>query len=62
MPVAAVETCQAFRDVADQVVCAFTPQPFLAVGVWYGDFGQVPDAEVHALLDAAWRAEAQRSA
>jgi putative phosphoribosyl transferase len=61
VPVAAAETCQAFQQVVDEVVCAETPEPFLAVGAWYDDFGQTSDAEVHALLDAAWRAEEQRS-
>ena len=62
VPVAALDTCRAFHGVADEVVCAVTPEPFLAVGAWYDDFGQVSDAEVHALLDAAWRAETGRSA
>jgi putative phosphoribosyl transferase len=57
VPVAATETCQAFRHEVDEVVCAVTPEPFRAVGMWYADFGQTSDAEVHALLDAAWRAE-----
>jgi putative phosphoribosyl transferase len=57
VPVAAAETCQAFRHEVDEVVCAATPEPFRAVGMWYTDFGQISDAEVHALLDAAWRAE-----
>ncbi len=62
VPVAALDTCRVFHGVADEVVCAVTPEPFLAVGAWYDDFGQVSDAEVHALLDAAWRAETGRSA
>jgi len=62
VPVAAAETCQAFRHEVDEVVCAVTPEPFRAVGMWYTDFGQVSDAEVHALLDAAWRAESDRAA
>jgi putative phosphoribosyl transferase len=62
VPVAATETCQAFRHEVDEVVCAVTPEPFRAVGMWYTDFGQVSDAEVHALLDAAWRAESERAA
>jgi putative phosphoribosyl transferase len=57
VPVAATETCQAFRHEVDEVVCAVTPEPFRAVGMWYADFGQTSDAEVHALLDTAWRAE-----
>ena len=58
VPVAAEETCRAFRNVVDEVVCAATPEPFVAVGAWYEDFRQVSDDEVHALLDASWRAHA----
>jgi putative phosphoribosyl transferase len=57
VPVAAPETCEQFRHVVDEVVCAITPQPFRAVGIWYDNFGQVSDAEVHALLDDAWQAQ-----
>jgi putative phosphoribosyl transferase len=53
VPVAAVETCAGFRDVADRIVCAETPQPFNAVGLWYEDFSQTTDDEVHELLDRA---------
>jgi putative phosphoribosyl transferase len=50
VPVAAPETCDALRDVADEIVCAVTPSPFYAVGLWYERFGQTTDAEVHDLL------------
>ena len=62
VPVAATETCQAFRSVVDDVVCAITPEPFLAVGAWYEDFGQTSDAEVHALLEAAAARDIDRAA
>ena len=55
VPVAAPETCDAFRDVADEVVCAATPEPFRAVGLWYDDFSQTTDDEVHDLLERANR-------
>ncbi|HJU24908.1 MAG TPA: phosphoribosyltransferase [Casimicrobiaceae bacterium] len=58
VPVAAPETCEALRRAVDEVVCAQTPRPFLAVGAWYDDFGQTTDEEVHALLDAAAVSEA----
>jgi putative phosphoribosyl transferase len=61
VPVAATETCQTFRREVDDVICAITPEPFRAVGMWYEDFRQVSDAEVHALLDAAWQAEEHRA-
>ena len=57
VPVAAAETCRTLRGEVDDVVCSMTPEPFRAVGLWYDDFSQVTDAEVRALLDAAWRSE-----
>ena len=51
VPVAAAETCDAMGGVADEVVCAFTPEPFFAVGIWYDDFSQTTDDEVRALLE-----------
>jgi putative phosphoribosyl transferase len=53
VPVAAPETCGAFRDIADDIVCAETPEPFHAVGLWYDDFAQTTDDEVHELLEDA---------
>jgi predicted phosphoribosyltransferase len=53
VPVAAPEACQDFESDADEVVCVRTPQPFQAVGLWYEDFDQTRDEEVHALLEAA---------
>lgn len=55
VPVAARETCDALRDDADEVICALTPEPFYAVGLWYEDFSQTSDEEVRELLDAAAR-------
>jgi len=60
VPVAAAETCRSFHSEVDDVVCAHTPEPFDAVGLWYRDFSQTTDAEVHALLAAAWDAQARR--
>ena len=53
VPVAPAETCEALRDVADEVLCLRTPEPFHAVGVWYADFAQTLDAEVRELLELA---------
>ena len=50
VPVAAPSTCRAFRNEADDIVCLHTPEPFDAVGLWYEDFAQTTDEEVHALL------------
>ena len=58
VPVAAAETCEALRGEVDDVVCALTPDPFRAVGLWYEDFDQTDDEEVRALLARA-RGEAE---
>jgi predicted phosphoribosyltransferase len=50
VPTAPRETCQAFRAVVDEVVCASTPDPFMAVGLWYRDFSPVSDDQVRELL------------
>lgn len=50
VPVAAPETCDEFRGEVDDVVCALTPEPFRAVGLWYDDFSQTTDEEVRDLL------------
>jgi putative phosphoribosyl transferase len=50
-PVAPPQTCEEFRAIADDVVCAVTPDPFYAVGLWYEDFGQTSDEEVRDLLN-----------
>jgi putative phosphoribosyl transferase len=50
VPVGSPETCAEFTDLADDVVCARTPEPFSAVGLWYRDFSQTSDAEGRALL------------
>jgi predicted phosphoribosyltransferase len=50
VPVADASTCEALRTEADEVVCAETPEPLLAVGLWYQDFSQVTDEEVRTLL------------
>ena len=63
VPVAAKQTCEELRAVADEVVCAVTPDPFYAVGLWYEDFSQTTDEEVRELLARAenkWAAATQK--
>lgn len=50
VPVAAPSSCEEFRSEVDEVVCARTPEPFYAVGLWYEDFSQTSDEEVRELL------------
>lgn len=55
VPVASQDACEEFRQHVDEVVCAETPEPFYAVGVWYEDFSQTTDAEVRELIERASR-------
>ena len=55
VPVGAPETCRQLGNEADEVVCVAMPEPFRAVGLWYEDFPQASDDEVHVLLDEARR-------
>lgn len=50
VPVASIEACRSLEREADEMVCLRTPEPFEAVGLWYADFTQTTDEEVHELL------------
>ena len=50
VPVGAADTCERLAQIADEVVCATTPEPFQAVGLWYRQFAQTSDEEVRRLL------------
>ena len=50
VPTASPDTCEMLKSEADDVICAITPQPFRAVGMWYRDFSQTTDEEVRELL------------
>jgi predicted phosphoribosyltransferase len=52
-PVGAAETCERLRALADEVVCASSPDHFQAVGLWYDRFDQTSDEEVIELLNRA---------
>jgi putative phosphoribosyl transferase len=51
VPVAPREAIGRLAKEADEVVCLDTPEPFYAVGQWYGHFPQTQDHEVIRLLD-----------
>jgi len=53
VPIASAETCHELQNDADEVICAVTPEPFHAVGLWYEDFNQTSDAEVTELIRGA---------
>ena len=53
VPVAPPDTCESLRQDADDVLCAVTPEPFMAVGAWYQSFEQTTDDEVRDLIQRA---------
>ena len=53
VPVGSKQACAHIRKSANDCVCLATPNPFVAVGEWYEDFGQTSDAEVRDLLARA---------
>jgi predicted phosphoribosyltransferase len=61
VPVASADTCEEMRGEVDEVVCAHTPDPFHAVGLWYQDFSQTTDEEVRDLLDRMNRGKGNAS-
>lgn len=50
LPVASPTACALLRDVADEVVCLFTPEPFSTVRRWYLECPPTTDEEVRRLL------------
>lgn len=55
VPVAPREAVTKLSKEADEVVSLATPEPFFAVGQWFGDFPQTSDEEVIGLLERAAR-------
>lgn len=53
VPTASPSTCAEFGHEVDECICAITPDPFYAVGIWYEDFSQTTDDEVRDLLERA---------
>ncbi len=50
VPVAPEDAVQSLSEDGTKVVCLSTPGPFLAIGEFYADFGQVEDLEVKRIL------------
>jgi predicted phosphoribosyltransferase len=61
VPTAPPATCAELKEIADEVFCARTPEPFYAVGGSYLDFRQTTDDEVRDLIEDAARFYAARS-
>lgn len=52
VPVAPSDTVTALGEAADRLVVVEQPETFMAIGEFYGDFSQVSDEEVIAILEA----------
>ncbi|MEU1852459.1 phosphoribosyltransferase family protein [Streptomyces sp. NPDC019990] len=45
-PVGSPEAAESMRTEADEVICLHRPAQFMAVGLWYENFGQLTDRDV----------------
>ncbi|MFH0769968.1 MAG: phosphoribosyltransferase family protein [Candidatus Peregrinibacteria bacterium] len=52
LPVCPPDTAENLRKKADDMIVLATPEPFEAVGKWYGEFPQTAEEEVLALLQS----------
>jgi putative phosphoribosyl transferase len=55
IPVAPQDAVDALEDIADEVVCLMSPEPFWGVSYWYRGFPQLSDATVIEYLEHARR-------
>jgi putative phosphoribosyl transferase len=62
VPTASPQSCADLGKIVDEMVCARTPEPFMAVGLWYRDFTPTSDDEVRTLLEDAARNSAATAA
>ena len=60
VPTASPETCAELGEAVDEIICARTPEPFIALGLWYDDFTPTSDDEVRRLVAEAAPAPAAR--
>jgi putative phosphoribosyl transferase len=53
VPVGATESLEELASIADEIVCPYPEDMFLAVGLWYEDFTTTTDRDVVELLERA---------
>lgn len=59
IPVAASSTCAALRAEGNEVICVKESDALFAIGLWYEEFPQTTDGEIHDLLDRARHAHTE---
>ena len=57
MPISAPSTCKALGKLVDEMICAVTPDPFVAISLWYDDFSETTDEEMRRMLGGAAAAQ-----
>jgi predicted phosphoribosyltransferase len=62
VPVGSRPVCDALSEVADQVICPLTPEPFSAIEPWYADFSETSEEDVRQYLSQPTADTAERSA
>lgn len=50
VPVSSQSSFETIKNMVDDIIVLFTPEPFFSVGQWYEDFSQVEDEEVTNML------------
>jgi len=50
VPVGSPQVCDILKQQADDVVCLLEPEMVRSIGLWYENFAQVSDEDVHKLL------------
>lgn len=61
VPVGPPSTIQELEQIADRVVCLYTPEYFQAIGEFYSDFSQTTDEEVIMFLRESNQKPARKS-
>lgn len=59
VPIAAPDSLERVRPLADEVVCLAAPEHFRAVGQFYAEFAQVEDEEVIGLLEQSGKSRSR---
>jgi predicted phosphoribosyltransferase len=57
VPISAPSTCKALGKLVDEMICAVTPDPFVAISLWYDDFSETTDEEMRRMLGGAAAAQ-----
>lgn len=61
IPVTSLEVYRELKAEVDEVVCVMTPEPFYSIALWYENFAQTTDEEVHNCLEISLGSSNQKS-